>query len=200
MEPKTTTAFARQLRESWESPIGTLRWDRLGPQDGPPVVLPHGTPFSSYVWHEIAPALAAPGRTRRGRRRSTGRSPRPTSVTPTRSRACTPRWPCPSPSAGARRHLAPARPGRGTGHADPGRPPAHHPGRRPPRPPGRPGPPARRPVHVPRRLTRPTRNKENNETKTGNESGPGGGTNLRPGPDVSRAGDGNRTRVASLED
>ncbi|WP_314416509.1 alpha/beta fold hydrolase [Streptomyces kroppenstedtii] len=49
------------LRESWESPNGTLRWDRLGPRDGPPVVLLHGTPFSSYVWHEIAPALAAEG-------------------------------------------------------------------------------------------------------------------------------------------
>ncbi|BCL30660.1 alpha/beta fold hydrolase [Streptomyces aurantiacus] len=58
MDPKTT---AWQLRESWESPIGTLRWDRLGPQDGLPVVLLHGTPFSSYVWHEIAPALAAEG-------------------------------------------------------------------------------------------------------------------------------------------
>ncbi|WRZ36356.1 alpha/beta hydrolase [Streptomyces phaeochromogenes] len=41
--------------------MGTLRWDRLGPEDGPPVVLLHGTPFSSYVWHEIAPALAADG-------------------------------------------------------------------------------------------------------------------------------------------
>ncbi|MFC8666117.1 alpha/beta fold hydrolase [Streptomyces sp. NPDC057199] len=57
MSPENTW----QLRESWESPIGTLRWDRLGPQDGPPVVLLHGTPFSSYVWHEIAPALAADG-------------------------------------------------------------------------------------------------------------------------------------------
>ncbi len=57
MSPET----AWQLRESWESPVGTLRWDRLGPEDGPPVVLLHGTPFSSYVWHEIAPALAADG-------------------------------------------------------------------------------------------------------------------------------------------
>ncbi|MEU8863285.1 alpha/beta fold hydrolase [Streptomyces umbrinus] len=57
MSPETTW----QLRESWEGPIGTLRWDRLGPEDGPPVVLLHGTPFSSYVWHEIAPALAADG-------------------------------------------------------------------------------------------------------------------------------------------
>jgi len=57
VSPETTW----QLRESWESPIGTLRWDRLGPEDGPPVVLLHGTPFSSYVWHDIAPALAADG-------------------------------------------------------------------------------------------------------------------------------------------
>ncbi|MFF3482008.1 alpha/beta fold hydrolase [Streptomyces sp. NPDC002701] len=57
MDPQTTW----ELRETWDSPIGTLRWDRLGPADGPPVVLLHGTPFSSYVWHEIAPALAAEG-------------------------------------------------------------------------------------------------------------------------------------------
>ena len=25
---------------------------------GPPIVLVHGTPFSSYVWRRIAPALA----------------------------------------------------------------------------------------------------------------------------------------------
>ncbi|MCX4908692.1 alpha/beta fold hydrolase [Streptomyces sp. NBC_00878] len=56
-----TAGSAWQLRESWESPVGTLRWDRLGPEGGPPVVLLHGTPFSSYVWHEIAPALAADG-------------------------------------------------------------------------------------------------------------------------------------------
>ena len=28
------------------------------PGDGPPVVLVHGTPFSSHVWHRIAPLLA----------------------------------------------------------------------------------------------------------------------------------------------
>ena len=33
-----------------------MRWDAFG--DGPPVVLVHGTPFSSYVWHDIARALA----------------------------------------------------------------------------------------------------------------------------------------------
>ncbi len=52
---------AWQLRESLGSAIGTVHWDRFGSADGPPVVLLHGTPFSSYVWHEIAPTLAAQG-------------------------------------------------------------------------------------------------------------------------------------------
>ncbi|WP_328345476.1 alpha/beta hydrolase [Streptomyces violaceus] len=47
------------LRESLDTASGTVRWDRLGDPGGEPVVLLHGTPFSSYVWHEIAPALAA---------------------------------------------------------------------------------------------------------------------------------------------
>lgn len=50
-----------QLRESRPSAIGTVHWDGFGPADGPPVVLLHGTPFSSYVWYEIAPTLAAHG-------------------------------------------------------------------------------------------------------------------------------------------
>ncbi|MFJ8715306.1 alpha/beta fold hydrolase [Streptomyces violaceus] len=49
------------LRESLDTASGTVRWDRLGDPGGEPVVLLHGTPFSSYVWHEIAPALAAAG-------------------------------------------------------------------------------------------------------------------------------------------
>jgi pimeloyl-ACP methyl ester carboxylesterase len=34
----------------------TVRYAVMG--EGPPVVLVHGTPFSSYVWHRIAPYLA----------------------------------------------------------------------------------------------------------------------------------------------
>ncbi|GAA3798211.1 alpha/beta fold hydrolase [Streptomyces phyllanthi] len=51
-----------RLRESFRTASGTVRWDRFGEAGGEPVVLLHGTPFSSYVWHEIAPALAAGGR------------------------------------------------------------------------------------------------------------------------------------------
>ncbi|MBB6414997.1 alpha/beta fold hydrolase [Streptomyces sp. AK010] len=49
------------LRESLVTASGAVRWDRIGEPDGEPVVLLHGTPFSSYVWHEIASALAAVG-------------------------------------------------------------------------------------------------------------------------------------------
>lgn len=45
------------LRRRHETADGVVRWDCFG--DGPPVVLLHGTPFSSFVWREVAPALAA---------------------------------------------------------------------------------------------------------------------------------------------
>ncbi|WHX18411.1 alpha/beta hydrolase [Streptomyces malaysiensis subsp. malaysiensis] len=37
---------------------GEVRWAALGAPDAPPVVLLHGTPFSSYVWRGFARALA----------------------------------------------------------------------------------------------------------------------------------------------
>ncbi|GGV40420.1 hydrolase [Streptomyces longisporoflavus] len=49
-----------QLGETFETPDGYVRWASFG--EGDPVVLLHGSPFSSYIWREIAPALA---RTRR---------------------------------------------------------------------------------------------------------------------------------------
>ncbi|WP_399894521.1 alpha/beta fold hydrolase [Streptomyces sp. BBFR51] len=46
------------LPESFASSSGTVRWNRLGPADGRPLVLLHGTPFSSYVWRTVARSLA----------------------------------------------------------------------------------------------------------------------------------------------
>lgn len=43
----------------YRSALGAVRWDRFGDPDAAPVVLLHGTPFSSYIWRDIAPALAA---------------------------------------------------------------------------------------------------------------------------------------------
>lgn len=36
----------------------TVRWGAIGPTGGPPVVLLHGTPFSSVEWRRVAPWLA----------------------------------------------------------------------------------------------------------------------------------------------
>lgn len=44
------------LRERFHTDQGDILWDRLG--EGSPVVLMHGTPFSSYVWRDIARGLA----------------------------------------------------------------------------------------------------------------------------------------------
>ncbi|MGY4920066.1 alpha/beta fold hydrolase [Streptomyces sp. 900116325] len=47
-----------QLTERFSSTSGDVRWDRLGQPGQQPVVLLHGTPFSSYVWRAVARSLA----------------------------------------------------------------------------------------------------------------------------------------------
>ncbi|WP_328419702.1 alpha/beta fold hydrolase [Streptomyces sp. NBC_00443] len=47
-----------QLPETFRSTSGNIRWDSLGQPGQDPVVLLHGTPFSSYVWRAVARALA----------------------------------------------------------------------------------------------------------------------------------------------
>ncbi|MEU9558885.1 alpha/beta fold hydrolase [Streptomyces fumanus] len=46
------------LPETFRSTSGEVRWGSLGDPGRDPVVLLHGTPFSSYVWRAIARALA----------------------------------------------------------------------------------------------------------------------------------------------
>ncbi|MGW2129264.1 alpha/beta fold hydrolase [Streptomyces coelicoflavus] len=46
------------LPESFPGGSGTVRWNRLGDPGGRPLVLLHGTPFSSYVWRAVARSLA----------------------------------------------------------------------------------------------------------------------------------------------
>ncbi|MDL4817212.1 alpha/beta fold hydrolase [Actinomadura opuntiae] len=46
------------LGERFDSSLGEVCWSRLGDPDAEPVVLLHGTPFSSFIWRDIARALA----------------------------------------------------------------------------------------------------------------------------------------------
>jgi pimeloyl-ACP methyl ester carboxylesterase len=48
------------LTQSSELDDGVVRWDSYG--EGPPVVLVHGTPYSSFLWRDVALALARRGR------------------------------------------------------------------------------------------------------------------------------------------
>jgi pimeloyl-ACP methyl ester carboxylesterase len=48
------------LSRSTELAGGTVRWESLG--EGPPIVLVHGTPYSSFLWRDVAVALARSGR------------------------------------------------------------------------------------------------------------------------------------------
>jgi pimeloyl-ACP methyl ester carboxylesterase len=45
------------LRHRFETGAGAIAWDRFG--QGPPVVLVHGTPWSSWMWRRVARDLAA---------------------------------------------------------------------------------------------------------------------------------------------
>ncbi|APY86239.1 alpha/beta hydrolase [Streptomyces alfalfae] len=54
----TTARDTWTLDRTFAGSAGTVRWAALGPADAPPVVLVHGTPFSSYVWRGVARALA----------------------------------------------------------------------------------------------------------------------------------------------
>jgi pimeloyl-ACP methyl ester carboxylesterase len=44
------------LRERFATDAGEIAWDRFG--DGSPVVMVHGTPWSSWTWRRVAPRLA----------------------------------------------------------------------------------------------------------------------------------------------
>ncbi len=48
-----------ELSQAYRSEAGEVRWDRFGDPDAEPLVLLHGTPFSSYVWRGPARALAS---------------------------------------------------------------------------------------------------------------------------------------------
>lgn len=45
------------LRRRFDTGAGAIAWDSFG--HGPPVVLVHGTPWSSWTWRRLAPDLAA---------------------------------------------------------------------------------------------------------------------------------------------
>lgn len=47
-----------QLTGTFEGETGQVRWSRLGAGGRDPVVLVHGTPFSSFVWRGVARALS----------------------------------------------------------------------------------------------------------------------------------------------
>jgi pimeloyl-ACP methyl ester carboxylesterase len=47
-----------RLTQTYQSANGAVRWDTLGDPRHQPVVLGHGTPFSSFVWRGIARSLA----------------------------------------------------------------------------------------------------------------------------------------------
>ncbi|GAA2065656.1 alpha/beta hydrolase [Streptomyces albiaxialis] len=55
---QTRTTGNWHLDRTFDSSSGTVRWAALGEPGLPPVVLMHGTPWSSYTWRAVARALA----------------------------------------------------------------------------------------------------------------------------------------------
>ncbi len=53
-----TDDWTGALDRTFDTSSGVVRWGVLGPEEGPPVVLLHGTPWSSYTWRGVARALA----------------------------------------------------------------------------------------------------------------------------------------------
>jgi pimeloyl-ACP methyl ester carboxylesterase len=49
-----------ELSKSTELADGVVRWESFG--EGPAIVLVHGTPYSSFLWRDVAAALARHGR------------------------------------------------------------------------------------------------------------------------------------------
>ena len=50
--------FQKFVRERIEGDGATLFVRRAGPRDAPPLVLLHGYPQTSAMWHGVAPILA----------------------------------------------------------------------------------------------------------------------------------------------
>lgn len=57
MRSSSETKTVWDLDETFDTAEGRIRWRRLG-DAGAPIVLVHGTPYSSFLWRDIAPALA----------------------------------------------------------------------------------------------------------------------------------------------
>jgi pimeloyl-ACP methyl ester carboxylesterase len=52
------TVHGWKLTNTYPSSLGEVRWATLGDASAPPLVLLHGTPFSSYIWRHIARAFS----------------------------------------------------------------------------------------------------------------------------------------------
>jgi pimeloyl-ACP methyl ester carboxylesterase len=52
-------SHVESLGRTHTTTAGTVRWGRLGDREAEPVVLLHGTPFSSFIWRDVARALAS---------------------------------------------------------------------------------------------------------------------------------------------